>query len=322
MATLPGNPSAAQLSVRVSPKRRRRSTLAALLRGGAAAAGLAACLCPAAGAAEGALDRLRNTGVFVIAHRESAPPFSYMADGEPAGYSIDICRSIASVAARSLGLKNWQVKFKQVTATNRFEMIERGEVDLECAATSNTAERRKRVSFTIPHFIAAAQMMVRKDDPFDRIEDLDGRAVTAVRGTTNLQSLQRQAAMKGVKIDVKAAVDRNEAIRWLADKKVDAVAMDDVALFMVMAETAPNSFRVVGKPMAIEPYSIAFQKDDAALKKVADEELRRLIRSGELEQLYDKWFKKPIAPGGIQLGMPMSHLLRDYMRFPTDFVPD
>lgn len=321
MATLAGNPSVAQSSASAWPGPRRSPALAALLRRGVAAV-LAACLCPVSWAAEGALDRLRHTGVIVIAHRESAPPFSYLSNGEPVGYSIDICRSIANAAARNLGLKNWQVKYRQVTATNRFEMIERGEVDLECAATSNTAERRKRVSFTIPHFIAVAQLMVRNADAFDRIEDLDGRAVAAVRGTTNLQSLQRQAAMKGLNIDVKAAGDRIEAIQWLVEKKVDAIAMDDVALFMLMAETAPNSFKVIGKAMAIEPYSIAFQKDDAALKKAADDELRRLIHSGELEQLYDKWFRKPIAPRGIRLGMPMSHLLRDYMRFPTDFVPD
>lgn len=284
----------------------------------------AACLSSTGWAAAGlsGLDRLSETGTIVIGHRESAPPFSYVANGEVMGYSIDICRHIASAAARSAGAKNWRIEFKPTPATQRLEMIERGDIDLECAGTSNTAERRTRVSFTIPHFIAVSGLMVRESDAFARIEDLAGRPVVAMTGTTNLQLLHRQSADKALKLKIRETADRQQAMRWLADRQVDAFAWDDSALFTLMAESPPGQFKMIGKPMAVEAYAIAFRKGDSGLKKVADDELRRLIRSGELRQLYEKWFQSPVPPRAMNLNMPMSRLLRDYLRLPTDFVPN
>lgn len=284
------------------------------------AAGLAGA-CWTARAASG-LERLRESGTILIGHRESAPPFSYVVNGEVMGYSIDICRHIAAAAARSLGIKNWNIGFKTTPATQRLEMIERGDIDLECAGTSNNAERRARVSFTIPHFIAVSRLMVRDGDQFERIEDLAGRPVVAMKGTTNLQLLKQQSTDRALHIQVKEAADRQEALRWLADKRVDAFAWDDSALFTLMAESRPGQFKVIGRPMAVEAYAIALRKGDSGLKKVADDELRRLIYSGELRRLYEKWFRSPVPPRGMNLNMPMSKLLIDYIRLPTDFVPN
>ena len=238
------------------------------------------------------------------------------------GYSIDICKKIAAAVAKEAGVKNLRIAFKVATAANRFDLIEHGDIDLECAGTATTAERRKRVSFTIPHFIAASRLMVRKSDPYERIEDLTGRSATALKGTTNLQALEKQSSQKALSLTLKITSDRNEAKQWLIDKKVDAIAMDDVALFQMMAEASPDTFKVIGSPMTVEPYAIAFRKGDTSLKKVADEELRRLAHSGEFRQIYDKWFKSPTPPLGVNLSMPMSTLLVDYIRFPTDYVPN
>ena len=89
-----------------------------------------------------------------------------------------------------------------------------------------------------------------------------------------------------------------------------------------MAESRPGQFKVIGRPMAVEAYAIALRKGDSGLKKVADDELRRLIYSGELRRLYEKWFRSPVPPRGMNLNMPMSKLLIDYIRLPTDFVPN
>ena len=99
--------------------------------------------------------------------------------------------------------------------------------------------------------------------------------------------------------------------------------MDDVLLYGLRANAKdPNTFLVVGDLLSTEPYAIMLRKDDASFKTFVDKEMGRIINDGELAKLYDKWFKKPIPPKGLNMNMPMSYLLRDTLRFPTDKVGD
>lgn len=301
------------------------------LRRSAALAGLALVLWAAglspAGASEPVgsptLQRIAATQRIVIAHREASIPLSYVVDGQPVGYSIDVCRSLVRAIERHLGRRDLAVAYRPVTSANRFETIERGEADLECGSTTHTAERRRRVAFTISHFIASSRLLVRSDHPAERIEDLDGQTVASTAGTTNIVSLERAARLKALNLTVRPARDHAEAVRWVEDGTVAAFAMDDVLLFGLRANAArPDALKVIGKPITIEPYAIMFSRQDPALKAVVDAELRRLIRSGELQQMYTRWFLSAIPPKGINLQMRMPHLLADSWRYPSDYVPD
>lgn len=272
---------------------------------------------------EDTLARIRASGAVVIGYRGSSIPLSYLAGDRPVGYSVDVCRFLAADLAKALGLKSVTVNYREVTPVDRFDAIRTGRVDLECGSTTNTAARRRLVAFTIPHFLAASRLMVRASDPFAKIEDLNGRRVASTAGTTNVASLKREASLKGLTIDVPEAADHAEAVRWLLAGKVDGFAMDDVLLYGLRAESAkPSMLKVIGKPMTVEPYAIAFAKGEPQLKRLVDSTLRRLIESGELRRLYDRWFMQPIPPKGIDLEMPISPLLEDSWRFPSDFVPD
>ncbi len=298
--------------------------LAALLAGcGLLAAGPALAQPAATEApATGTLQRIQARGAVVIGHRESSLPLSYVADGRPMGYSVDVCLQIAQALGRHLRLRETRVEYRQVTSGNRFDAIEKGEVDLECGSTTNTAARRKRVAFTIPHFVASSRMVVLSSRFYERIEDLDGKVVASTAGTTNIDSLAREAQAKSVRIRIEPARDHAQGFTWVVDGKVDAFAMDDVLLFGLRAShSRPEDLKVIGKPMTIEPYAIAFEKDNPALKALVDAELRRLIATRELHRLYDKWFTAPIPPRGIHLGMRMPHLLVDSLKYPSDYVP-
>jgi len=107
----------------------------------------------------------------------------------------------------------------------------------------------------------------------------------------------------------------------LTDKTADGFAMDDVQLYGLIAESPnPAMFKVVGKFITIEPLAIMLSKDDAAFKKIVDDEMRRLIRSGEAEKIYDRWFMSPIPPRNVSMNLPMNYLLRDSWRYPSDIV--
>lgn len=152
---------------------------------------------------------------------------------------------------------------------------------------------------------------------------LTGKTVASTKDTTNIKTLERINTERLLKLTVVEAQDHTEAFSMVADRKVDAFAMDDVLLYGLRANSGqPEAYKVIGKPMTIEPYAIMLPKADPAFKKVVDSEMRRLIASGEINAIYRKWFERPISPKGINLTLPMPFLLRDSYKHPSDKVAD
>jgi ABC-type amino acid transport substrate-binding protein len=272
----------------------------------------------------GQLDTIKASRSITIAHRDASIPFSYLDDQKrPIGYAMDICAKIVTAIERELKIPSLQVNYLAVTSANRMTSIAEGKAAMECGSTTNTAERRKLVDYTIAHFIASARFVVRSDAGIEKIEDLTGKTVASTKGTTNIKTLERISSERLLKIKVVEAQDHAEAFGMVVSKKVDAFAMDDVLLSGLRANSAdPAAYKIIGKPMSIEPYAIMLPKGDVALKKVVDTEMRRIMLSGEINALYRKWFEQPIAPKGINLALPMPYMLRDSFKYPSDKVAD
>jgi ABC-type amino acid transport substrate-binding protein len=274
--------------------------------------------------AQGMLDQIRATQAITIAHRDSSIPFSYLdANRQPVGYAMDLCLKVVDAIKRDLKLPALKVNYLSVTSATRIPSIAQGKAAMECGSTTNTAERRKQVDYTIAHFISSAGFLVRNDAGLLKLEDLQGRSVVSTKGSTNIKTLERINGERALNMKVLEAADHGEAFGMVAQKKADAFAMDDVLLFGLRANSAqPEAFSVIGKPMTIEPYAIMLPKGDSAFKKLVDAEMRRIILSGEIHVLYKKWFEQPIPPKGINLNLPMPYMLRDSFKYPSDKVAD
>lgn len=288
--------------------------------------GLLAVLCAGMAAASAAaeLDRIRQAGKIVVAHRESSIPFSYLdANQRPVGYSMDICARVVNAIRAQLKMPDLPVEYLMVTASTRVPAIASHKASLECGSTTNTAERRKQVDYTIPHFISLSRFLVKKASGIQRIEDLAGKRVVSTKGTTSLTVFRRLDKELGLRATVQEADDHAAAFAAVAKGEADAFVMDDVLLYGLRAVAAkPDDFVVVGKPLTIEPYAIMLPKDEPAFKALVGDEIRRLIRTGEIYQLYTKWFERPVPPKGVVMQMPMSFLLRDSFKFPSEKVGD
>ena len=273
--------------------------------------------------AETVLERIANGGKLVLAHRESSIPFSYL-DGnqQPVGYALDLCLKIAEAVRKKTGAKNRPVEFLMVTPANRISSVEEGKADLECGSTTNNLERRQKVAFTIPHFITGARLLVRADSKTTRIEDLSEKILVSTKGTTPLKAVEQANQERLLRVTIKESPDHAKGVDMVEKGEADAFVMDDVLLFGLAANLAnPAGLKVVGKFLTTEPLAIMLSKNDPEFKKVVDEEMRRLIVSKDIYPIYDKWFSKPIPPKNTALNMPVSYLLRDFWKYPTDFVP-
>lgn len=272
--------------------------------------------------AQTVLERVAAGGKLVVAYRESSVPFSYVADGKPIGYAMDLCLHLADAVRKRTGRKDMPVEFLLVTPANRVQMVEQGKADMECGSTTNNAERRQKVEFTIPHFITGARLLVKAASPIDRIEDLVGKKLVSTQGTTPLKAVEQANRERLLGLSILSAPDHAKAVEMVERGEADAFLMDDVLLYGLAANRAdPKALKVVGRFLTTEPLAIMLPKNDPAFKKLIDDEMRHLITSREIYGIYDKWFMRPIPPKGVALNMPVSYLLRDFWKYPTDFVP-
>lgn len=268
---------------------------------------------------ETTLQRIARTGTVVLGHRESSIPFSYLDDAKrPLGYSIDLCKRIVAAIGKQLG-REAKVEYKPVTSANRLDAVAQGEVDLECGSTTNNAERRTRVAFTVPHFITATRFMVSTPSTIARHADLHRAIVVTTRGTT-AEKLFKELHM-GSRLEI--APDHAAAFSMLESGKAEAFMMDDILLASLRAGAkAPERYRILDESYRVEALAIMLARDDGEFKVLVDNEMKRLISSGEAGNLYRKWFEQPIPPHGINLRWPMGRLLSNSFRFPSDWAPD
>jgi glutamate/aspartate transport system substrate-binding protein len=270
------------------------------------------------------LDRIKAGGKIVIAHRESSVPFSYKdGNGKPVGYALDLCLKLAETVRKKVGAKGEDgIALLMVTPANRIPAIAEGKADMECGSTTNNKERREKVAFTVPHFITGARMLVKSSSSAERLEDLQGKTVVSTKGTTPLKAVEAANRERLMGLKVVEAPDHARAIEMVEKGEADAFVMDDVLLYGLAANRPdPKALKVVGKFLTTEPLAIMLPKNDPAFKKIIDDEMKRLIRSREIYAIYDKWFAQPIPPKNTALNLPVSYLLRDFWKYPTDVVP-
>ena len=279
--------------------------------------------CLSAAAAPPTLDKIAKSGSVVLGYRDAAAPFAYLDENKrPVGYSLDICLKIVDAIKRDLKRNDLAVKYVPVSAATRLTALTSGEIDLECGSTTSTAERRKQVASTIPTFVAAVRLLAPSKSGIKSIYDLGGKTVVTTKGTSSEALFNDLNKNHTLRANLVLGKDHNESFALLEAGKADAFMMDDVLLATLRASSKdPDKYALTRDPLTIEPLAIMLRKDDAAFKKLVDSELHRAITQGEINTLYRKWFESPIPPNQINLKLPMSYLLRDSFKAPTDWLP-
>lgn len=245
-------------------------------------------------------DRIKNAKTYKIGYRAAGAPFSYDGpNGKAVGYGIEVCQKIALALQKELGLDTLNIEYIPLTAGNRIEKVKNGEVDIECANTTNSKARREQVAFGLTYYYAAAKLLVRKGEGITGMDGVNGKKLAVFKGSTGEQT----------------------AIEGLNGKQVDAVINDDV-LLMTYAQQSKGAVEVVGSGMSVEPLAPMLSKDDAEYIKWVQNEMARMYREQEIDALYDKWFMKELPGKGISLQIKPSRLLWDNFRRPSNYVAD
>ncbi|MEX3954506.1 glutamate/aspartate ABC transporter substrate-binding protein [Trinickia sp. EG282A] len=272
----------------------------------------------------GTLKKIKDTGVIALGHRESSIPFSYYDEKQQViGYSRDFQMKIVDAVKKKLNMPNVQVKNIPVTSQNRIPLVQNGTVDIECGSTTNNAERQQQADFSDTIFVIGTRLMTKKDSGIKDFPDLKGKTVVTTAGTTSERLLRKMNQDKNMGMNIISAKDHGESFHTLETGRAVAFMMDDALLAGERAKSrTPDDFVIVGTPQSREAYGCMMRKGDTEFKKVVDDAIAQVEKSGEADQLYKKWFESPIPPKGLNLKFPESDDMKALFKNPNDKAID
>jgi glutamate/aspartate transport system substrate-binding protein len=273
-----------------------------------------------AGELTGTLKKVKETGTITMGIRESSYPLSYLDDKQqPIGYHIDICNRIVDAVRRELKMPVIRVQHQPVTSQNRIPLVTNGTVDLECGSTTNNEARAKQVAFVDTTFVTNVRMAVKKKSGIASLSQLGGKPVATTSGTTSVQLMRANEKAKGIDFKEVYGKDHADSFLLLETDRAVAFVMDDNLLAGLIATSKnPQDYAIVGEVLNVEPIAIMIRRDDPAFKKLADDTVRGLMKSGEINKLYAKWFMSPIPPKNVSMNFPMSDTLKELIKNPSD----
>jgi ABC-type amino acid transport substrate-binding protein len=250
-------------------------------------------------AASPTLDRIKEKGAITFAYRENASPFSFKdRGGRIRGYSVDLCIRVAMAVQRALMLKELKIDWIPVNAGTRLDAVASGKADAECGTTTITFERMEKVDFSLPIFVDGGGILVRANSKLVRLNDLKGKRIAVIAGTTTEQALTRAlsaAESPAVLVPVK---DGAEGMAQLTKRKVDGYAGDRVVLagFRLRA-SRPDDFEFVGGDISFEPYALVLPRNDPDFRLAVNRALANVYRHGDIDPIYQQWLGNLGKPG-------------------------
>jgi glutamate/aspartate transport system substrate-binding protein len=270
--------------------------------------------------AQETLKKVADSNKITLAYRESSVPFSYLAGpGKPVGFAVELSEAIAAEVKRATKKPNLEVAWQSVTSQNRIPLLANGTIDLECGSTTNNSTRAKDVTFAINHFYTGTRLLVKKDSGIKNYADLKGKTIATTAGTTNFQVLRKYNQDKNLGFEILTGKDHDDSKLLVESGRAVAFGMDDILLFGLKAnDKNPADWDVVGDSLQVEPYACMLRKDDPQFKQLVDKVIGGMMKSGEFEKLYAKWFTSPIPPKNVNLQLPMAPELKQNLKDMSD----
>ena len=263
--------------------------------------------------------KVKASGVVTMGVRDSSGALSYtLGEGKYTGYHIEICNRVIANLEKAVGRK-LEVKYQPVTSQNRIPLVQNGTVDIECGSTTNNTARQKDVAFLPTTFVEEVRIAVKANSGITSIAQLNGKSVSTTTGTTAVQTLRKNERASGIDFKEVFGKDHSDSFLLLESGRAEAFVMDGAILAGNIATAKnPADFKIVGEVLSVEPIAIMVRKDDAAFKKIGDDTVKEMMKSGEIAKLWDKWFIQPIPPKNIRVGYAASESTKAAWANPND----
>jgi ABC-type amino acid transport substrate-binding protein len=242
-------------------------------------------------APDGRLKTIAAKKTIKIGYRQDATPFSFLNERtkQPAGYSLDICKSVVGSLQRLLKVQELKIEWVPVTVQNRFETVASGKADMECGSSTATLSRMKQVDFSTFIFVESTGLIVKASSGVNGFGDIGGKKIAVIAGTTNEKALNDKLKQAKIEATVVPVKNREEATEALEGGKVDAFASDKL-LLVGMPLKDIMSYRILPDDLSFEPYGIVLPRGDWAMRLAVNSALAEIYTKGDIQFIFANWF--------------------------------
>jgi ABC-type amino acid transport substrate-binding protein len=252
---------------------------------------------------DGRMKTLAETATLRIAYRTDSRPFSFLdPQGRPTGYTIELCERIAKSLERQLGLPALAIEWVPVDTRTRFEAIVGGAADMECGSTTASLSRMKIVDFSNLVFAESTGVLVKAGVGIFRFDDMAGRKIGIIAGSTNGQAIRDQLAQRRIDAKLVEFLDRSEGVAALARGDLEGFATDKLVLLALAQAANLRDFTVLPDDLSFEPFAIMLPRGDSAFRLAVNTGLAQVFRTGEVIELYTKYFSGVAQRPSVWLG--------------------
>jgi len=287
---------------------------------GAAVAGALSMVFGPAAAQTDTLKKIKDSGAVTVGVRDASGAMSFtVGPGKYTGFHVEICERVIADIKKAMQLDKLNVNYQLVTPQNRIPLVLNGTVDIECGTTTNNAARQKDVAFAPTLYVEGVRIAVKSSSAIASAAQLSGKTVAATTGSTSVQVLRKLKRDSANDMNELLAKDNSEGFLLLESGRADGFAADgQILATLVSRSKEPAQYKLLDQVLSVEPIAIMIPKGDPAYKKLVDQSIVSLAKSGEVARLYDKWFMQPIPPHNAKVGLPASALTKAAWANPTD----
>ncbi|MBA2764936.1 MAG: glutamate ABC transporter substrate-binding protein [Thermoleophilaceae bacterium] len=224
------------------------------------------------------LDRIEENGEIVIGVKYDVPPFGFRNPdtGDVEGFDVELGRAIAE----DLGV---EPRFVEAISDNRIPFLQDGTVDLILSTMTITGERDQEIDFSEPYYIANGRILATKGSDIAGLDDLAGRPVCTVLGSTYADTVEERAP----DADLQLVDTYSECLELIQNGSVEAVVTDDVILTGMIIQD--DSLELVGDDLTTEPYGAGLRDGDTEFQKRVNEAIDEYKEDGRWEASYEEW---------------------------------
>jgi polar amino acid transport system substrate-binding protein len=225
-------------------------------------------------------DFIKAQGKLRVGVRCDQPPYGYQdQNGQFAGVEVDMARNIATFAFGSPD----RAELTCVTAENRIPQLNSKRVDLLIATLGISPERARVVAFSKPYRWGASEILVAKDAPIKKLEDLSTKTIVVLKGSVQAKWFEDNMP-NATTLRLNTAAD---ALQALKQGRADGYAHDAATLVIIGAKDP--TLRILGDAYQLSDAAMAVRKGEDAWVAYIDAAITRMRAEGMFRRSVEKW---------------------------------
>lgn len=237
-----------------------------------------------ASCSSGEEDKTAEKKEYIVGFDNTFAPMGFEKDGENMGFDIDLAKKVEEKMDVTFNFQpiDWTLKETELNSNN---------IDMIWNGYSITDERKQKVLFSKPYMKNRVLILVNKGSGIKSKADLYGKIICTQDQSSSLDALNKDDLSKGLK-EIITYASFNDVFNDLKIGRCDAIVVDEtMGLYYVSTAGDSDKYDILEEDLGQEEYGVGFRKDDKNFVEKFNKALEELEKEGEIDKIYEKWFK-------------------------------